>query len=106
MKTYDCTVICGHRGEAAQNRAYYADPQRSRVKWPDGEHNAYPSKAADMGPWPLDWNDSAKFYHFAGYVMRVAEEMEIPIRWGGDWDGDLDLHDQTLYDLCHFELEE
>lgn len=106
VETYDCTIVCGHRGEAAQNAAFNATPQRSQKEWPDGEHNEYPSKAVDVGPWPLDWNDRVKFYHLAGYVQAIAEDMRVPIRWGGDWDGDRDLHDQTLYDLGHFEILE
>jgi hypothetical protein len=104
VETYDCTIICGHRGETAQNAA--ADAGRSQKRWPDGKHNSYPSKAVDVGPWPLDWNDKVKFYHLAGYVQAIAEDMGVPIRWGGDWDSDLDLHDQTLYDLGHFEIKE
>lgn len=102
IQTYDCKVICGFRGEAAQNAAFAAG--NSTKRWPDGRHNTYPSKAVDVTPYPLDWKDTAKFYHLAGYVQAMAEVMGIPIRWGGDWDGDRDLHDQTLYDLGHYEL--
>ena len=45
-----------------------------------------------------------RFYNFAGTVQGVAKMLNIKIRWGGDWDSDNDLKDQTLYDLPHFEL--
>lgn len=104
VKTYDCTILCGHRGKIDQNKAFNSEPQRSKLKWPDGPHNEYPSKAVDAAPWPVNWEDTKRFYHFAGYVQGVAKQMDIPIRWGGDWDKDFDLNDQTFNDLVHFEL--
>jgi len=50
-----------------------------------------------------DW-DKRPFDHFAGVVRAVAYEMDISIRWGGDWDGDWNLFDQTFNDLVHFEV--
>ncbi len=44
-----------------------------------------------------------QFYHFAGYVEGTADAHRIPIRWGGDWDRDHCLSDQTFDDLVHFE---
>lgn len=101
--TYDCSILIGHRGEALQHRAFLSGA--SKLDWPDGEHNKYPSQAVDAAPYPIDWNDTKRFYHFAGYVLGVAELLGIPIRWGGDWDGDHDLNDQDFNDLVHFELE-
>ncbi|MEE8551590.1 MAG: M15 family peptidase [Gemmatimonadota bacterium] len=101
---YDCTVLIGHRGARAQHEAFLAG--KSEKDWPDGEHNEYPSKAADVAPWPIDWENWKRFYHFGGYVLGVAELLGIPIRWGGDWDRDHDLDDQDFNDLVHFELEE
>ncbi len=101
---YDCTVICGHRGEEAQNKARRAG--RSKLWFPNGNHNAYPSTAADVAPYPIDWQNSKRFYHFAGFVLATAREMCISIRWGGDWDSDNDLDDQTFNDLVHFEIDE
>jgi hypothetical protein len=55
IKVYDFTVLEGHRGEAAQNRS--AARGLSQVKWPDGKHNAIPSKAFDVAPWIPDLED-------------------------------------------------
>jgi peptidoglycan L-alanyl-D-glutamate endopeptidase CwlK len=102
-----CEVICGFRGEVAQNQAFAEG--KSDKKWPDGKHNkTLPSgepysDAADVVPLPINWDDKVKFYHFAGVVRAVSALKGIPIRWGGDWDSDFDLHDQNLYDLPHFE---
>lgn len=98
---YDCTIICGHRGKEAQNEAFRTGA--SKKQWPESNHNDLPSRAVDVAPYPIDWKNSKRFYHFAGYVQAVAEEMGVRLRWGGDWDSDRDLDDQTFMDLVHFE---
>jgi peptidoglycan L-alanyl-D-glutamate endopeptidase CwlK len=108
VEDYDCSVICGHRDQAAQDQAYHAG--LSQVQWPDGLHNKVPSLAADVVPFPLDWEDRQGLYYFAGYVRGIAQmlfdtqKMKYRIRSGADWDGDTNLHDQTFMDLPHFEL--
>ena len=47
----------------------------------------------------------ARFAEFAGIVKAIGwYRYQVRIRWGGDWDGDNDLDDQTFDDLVHFEL--
>lgn len=104
IKEYDCTILCGFRGEEEQNR--YFDLGMSKLNWPNSRHNSYPSKAVDVAPYPIDWNDMEKFYHFGGYVQGIAYKLDTKLRWGGDWDGDFDLKDQNFFDLVHFELKE
>lgn len=101
---WDCTIIEGHRDKEKQNLAVARGS--STLVWPNGQHNKLPSQAVDVAPWPLDWQDTQAFYAFGGFVLGVAYEMEIPIRWGYDWDGDHDFHDQRLMDGVHFELLE
>lgn len=98
---FDCTVCCGYRTEAEQSAAY---PKYSSVKWPDSKHNAWPSLAVDVVPYPVDWNDWRKFRVFGGFVLGVASQLGIDVRWGHDWDRDHDFHDQTFIDAPHFEL--
>lgn len=97
---YDCTVLEGYRSRHRQEILYMSGA--SRVKF--GKHNYEPSLAVDVAPYPIDWNDIDRFYMFGGYVLGVAEMLDISIRWGGDWDGDTDVHDQLFMDLVHFEL--
>ena len=104
VKTYDCTILVGHRGEEDQNAAFRDG--RSTLQWPNGNHNKLPSDAADVAPYPVVWNDAKRFYHFAGYVLAKAEELGYKLRWGGDWDSDLDLNDQNFMDLVHFEIKD
>ena len=102
LEIRDCKIVEGHRIKEIQDQYFNAD--LSRVMWPNSKHNHRPSLGVDVAPYPIDWDDELSFYHFAGIVRGVSEIMEIPIRWGGDWDGDGDLHDQTFMDLVHFEL--
>jgi len=102
IKHFDCIILEGYRNEEAQNRYYHEG--RSTLKWPESHHNALPSRAVDAAPYPVDWNDRERFYFFGGIVMGIAADMKIPLRWGGDWDRDTEVHDQTFFDLPHFEL--
>lgn len=115
---YDCSILCGARLEEAQTAAFEAG--LSHVQWPNSNHNIRPegakpgswewlnlpiqSRAVDVAPYPIDWNDKERFYHFAGYVKARAEAFNVKLRWGGDWDGDLDLRNQKFFDLVHWEL--
>ena len=100
---WNCSVLEGHRGEADQNLHFNAVPQRSKVKFPDSKHNAFPSKAIHLAPYPLDWEDLETWTKFGFYVLGVADSLGIKIRWGRDWDRDGDLTDQTFNDYAHFE---
>lgn len=106
VEIVDCTVICGYRNEAEQNEAYANN--KSKVMFPNSKHNRIPSMAIDVAPYypgtKIRWEDAKGFIHFAGVVRGIASEVNVPIRWGGDWDGDFDLLDQEFNDLPHFEL--
>jgi len=104
IKHWDCSILEGTRSEKRQNELYNAVPRKSKVKWPNSKHNSSPSKAADVAPFPLDWEDTERFYAFSGFVIGIATSMGITLRWGGDWDSDRDFKDQTFNDLPHFEL--
>jgi len=102
IKEVDCIVLCGHRDKAAQDDAYMKD-QSTKI-YPNSKHNKMPSMAIDVAPFPVKMVDIQGHYFFAGYVKGIAKGLDIPIRWGGDWDSDNDFNDQTFYDLWHFEL--
>ena len=103
VKIFDCTVLCGHRGEKDQNEAY--EKGNSKVKYPHGRHNAKPSNAVDVTPYPVDYENTDRHYYFGGYVLATAEKLGLKVRWGGDWDGDRETKDQTFNDLVHFEVQ-
>jgi len=102
VNLFDCSILEGHRDQETQYK-YYTDG-KSQLKWPDGKHNIIPSEAVDVAPCPIDWNDTARFYYFAGYVKGVADQLGIKIRFGGDWNQNTQVKDETFLDLVHFEL--
>ena len=102
---FDCTILEGRRGKVKQDEMFSTG--KSQLEYPDSKHNAEApelSKAIDVAPYPIDWNDREQFTLFAGYVIAKAEDLGIPIRWGGDWNGNLQVKDNNFDDLPHFEL--
>jgi peptidoglycan LD-endopeptidase CwlK len=97
---WDCSVLEGYRSKTRQLDLY----EQGKTKVKEGKHNVYPSLAIDVAPYPINWQDIPRFYYFAGFVMGIAKMMGIQVRWGGDWDSDKEVQDQTFNDLVHFEL--
>lgn len=126
IKVADCSITCGHRPQAEQGEAFRTG--RSKVNWPDSAHNAAPSRAVDVVPYPVEWPDLSvtlarvkagdfsavdqyaralgRWYMFVGVVRGVAAQMGIKVRCGADWDGDMEVKDQSFHDLPHVELAE
>ena len=102
IKHYDCKVICGYRSEKDQNNAY--DNGFSKKRYAQSKHNIVPSQAIDVVPYPIDWRDLQRFYHFVGYCKGIADMHNIRIRSGLDWDEDLDFSDNTFIDAAHIEI--
>jgi hypothetical protein len=107
IKHFDCVVLCGHRGKADQDAAVASG--NSKTPWPRSKHNALPSLAADVAPFdrpsrPVDWDDRERLTFFAGFVLAVARMQGVPLRWGGDWNQDTRVADNSFDDLAHFEL--
>jgi len=96
----DFTVICGHRGQEAQTKAY--ESGASKLQFPHSKHNISPSLAVDCVPYPVDWQDINRFKELASVVkeefaaMPEAEKLRYELVWGGDW--------KTFVDAPHFEL--
>ncbi len=109
---YDITIVHGWRGEEIQNALY--ESGASLKIYPNSKHNhldndGFPlSLAIDFAPWvdgAIPWGDTHMFCIVAGVIMSVAEELNVPVRYGGDWDGDGSTKDQTLMDWGHLELD-
>ena len=62
------------------------------------------SHALDLAPYPIDWQDLNRFWLLGGVGMALAHEMDIPIIWGRDWDGDRIYTDQTFNDFPHWQI--
>lgn len=109
IKYYDFTVVCGHRGQEDQDKAYASG--HSKVKYPNSKHNSYPSMAVDLAPWEgrIDWGKNQLLF-FAGFAIGVARmlynegKIHHEIISGVDWDNDNDVDDTRFFDGPHFEL--
>lgn len=104
IKIMDFTVITGHRDQAEQDADFAAG--RSKLKFPNGKHNASPSLAVDLAPFPVNWKDTSRFYVLAGIMLASAANRGIKIRWGGNWNGDFDLKGNKFNDIGHYEIIE
>ena len=98
----DFTVLVGHRGKEDQERAK-ADGF-SKVGWPRSKHNHRPSLAVDVAPYPIDWKNRERFYYLGGVLMGIALEKGFACRYGGDWNRNGEIRDESFHDLGHLEL--
>ena len=103
IRSFDCVVLEGVRSLAQQEenvrKGVSKTLESKHLRQPDGY-----AHAVDVTPYPINWNDRDRMYYFAGHVKGVAEALGIRLRWGGDWDSDTEVKDQTFFDLPHFEL--
>ena len=111
----DFSVICGHRGEIAQNKAYSSG--YSKLKFDNSKHNKKPSQAFDIIPFFEDKSQTYKPMHYAVLygALKAAEiivKRETPIFnkysliGGINWDDDeIVYYDQTFQDLGHYEQQ-
>jgi peptidoglycan L-alanyl-D-glutamate endopeptidase CwlK len=108
IKFFDFSIIEGHRGESAQNRAFAVG--NSKVRWPHGKHNKKPSRAVDIAPYPIDWSNKIgalmRFGLLMGVAIVCAAKLGIKIRLGMDWNRNGDPRDETFIDYPHIELDE
>ncbi len=110
IKHIDFIVLEGHRGEEAQNEAFRA--KKSKLRWPNGKHNALPSKAVDIAPYfpdvKIDWEDLIAFGRLMGFIQCLAIQRGIKLRFGLDWDGDFRSvnrdPNESFLDAPHIEL--
>ena len=108
----DHSVVKGHRGQEEQHQAFING--NSKLDWPNGNHNALPSTAADVKSYPFpvlddDGGDSAQReeqLYLLGLYKGVATIMEIPLRTGADWDRDGEIVDNGFDDFFHVEIDE
>lgn len=92
--------------------AKYAQPGVAKVTWLNDPYASMHckdkatgyGKAVDLVPYPVDWNDTARFNRLALLMFRAAALENVKIRWGADWDGDGRYREKGEFDSPHFEL--
>ncbi len=107
----DFTVLEGVRTPERQ-RALYAQGRTAPgkiVTWTLKSNHFRNAKtgfghAVDLAPFPVDWNDRARFDRLANLMFRAASIEGVAIRWGADWDRDGKPREQGESDSPHFEL--
>lgn len=132
LKLIDHTVTEGHRNKEDQNAAF--DSKRSTIRWPNGNHNSFPSTATDSYPYPVElkeMNDiealideyreakhiNADIIHggllammrqsyLKGIMMGIAHERGYRFRSGMDWDRDGEFKDHKFFDAPHIEVQD
>jgi hypothetical protein len=103
-KYFDITVIEGKRSQERQDQLVAEG--KSKTKF--GKHVL--GKAVDIAPYPIDWNARDDFHYLGGFVLAMAANMNLKVRWGGDWNasslykGKRTTKDNRFDDLVHFEL--
>lgn len=95
-KEVNITLLCGHRNQEDQDRAFAEG--KSKLKWPKSRHNSTPSEAVDITPYPCHWNDTKSFKDMAIKVKEAAKRVNVDIEWGGECFG-------KFIDMPHFQLK-
>ena len=95
----DVTIIEGVR--SAKRQEELLKKGATKVKY--SKH--MDGKAVDLAPYPIDWNDRDRFHYMGGMIRGIAKQLNIPVRWGGDWDGDGEVKDNGFDDLVHVEIK-
>lgn len=86
----------------AQNKAFNSG--KSRNRWPTSKHNAFPSNAVDIVPYPHGYEASFKaFFELSTYILASASEQGVPLKWGGHWKNYTGQGENDR-DWAHFEI--
>ncbi len=100
VKIMDVTVIEGIRSKERQLELL--EKGATKVKY--SKH--MDGKAVDLAPYPIDWKDRDRFHYMGGMIRGIAKQLNVSVRWGGDWDSDGEVKDNGFDDLVHVELRE
>jgi len=106
----DFGIVCGSRGEAAQEAAF--DAGNSKAHYGESPHNAEPpfkSLAVDVAPFAEGnylWKDNEMFEVLAEHITAIAKELydegwtDHKIEWGGAW---FKWKDRPHWQLCDWK---
>ena len=100
IKHFDFSVIEGMRSLETQTQ-YVADGVSKTLKSKHLE-----GKAVDIAPYPIDYDDTERFVYLGGFILGVASQLGVKLRWGLDWDMDTYTKDTKFRDIGHFEIKE
>lgn len=111
LSKQDFLVVEGVRSPARQAELYAQGRTKpgNVVTWVRVSNHFTDAKtglgsAVDLCPFPVDWNDPSKFLAIRAAMYQAADELDVALRWGGDWDCDCKFREKGETDLPHFEL--
>ena len=94
-KVIDVTVLCGHRGKEEQEKAF--NEGKSRAHFGQSYHNALPSLAVDIAPYPINWDvNDPRWEIMCNLVLYIANRYGIKVKLGRDF--------TNLKDYPHIEI--
>ena len=99
VKIMDVTIIEGLRSEQRQEKLLKEGSTKTKFS----KHIT--GKAVDLAPYPIDWKDRDRFHYMGGMIRGIAKQLNVPVRWGGDWDSDGETKDNRFDDLVHVEIK-
>lgn len=95
LKVMDITVLCGHRGKEEQEKAF--SEGKSRAHFGQSYHNATPSLAVDIAPYPINWDvNDPRWNIMCDLVLYIAKRYGIKVKLGRDF--------TNLKDYPHIEI--
>jgi peptidoglycan L-alanyl-D-glutamate endopeptidase CwlK len=108
VKYFDITIIEGKRSQERQNKL--VEEGKSKTKF--GKH--VQGKAVDIAPYNngIDWKARDDFHMLGGFVLGVANQMGLRVRWGGCWrydslyEGQRTTKTNNFDDLVHIEIKD
>ncbi len=100
IKIMDVTIIEGLRSEERQKELL----EQGKTKTKFSKH--IKGKAVDLAPYPIDWEDRERFHYMGGMIRGIGKQLNTDIRWGGDWDSDGEIKDNSFDDLVHVEIRD
>ena len=94
-KVMDITVLCGHREEEEQEKAF--NEGKSHAHFGQSYHNATPSLAVDIAPHPINWDaNDPRWEIMCNLVLYIANRYGIKVKLGRDF--------TNLKDYPHIEI--
>ena len=99
VKIMDVTIIEGLRTKERQEELVKQGASKTKFS----KH--IEGKAVDVAPYPIDWEDRDRFHYMGGMIRGIGQQLNIPVRWGGDWDSDGEKKDNRFDDLVHVEIK-
>jgi len=100
IKIMDVTIIEGLRSSERQDELVKQGASKTKYS----KHLS--GKAVDLAPYPINWKNRDGFHYMGGMIRGIAKQLNVPVRWGGDWDNDGDVLDNGFDDLVHVEIKE